>query len=125
MKKPDECPKCGSSDIRTRCAPKRLRQYACGEEFGNCYWKSTPYVPKGEVETEKSLIVNNCGGFTYTLYDQYDCVAIYSRSFSSEQECLKEALADRNRLLGKSPGYDKVTIVLWPEFVTARGKVIG
>ncbi len=119
MKKPEYCPRCEEDNLHKVSARDRLEEWECYE----CGWRSEPFIPEIlEIKDTKEVVVNQFGGYEYWLYDGYGHVCVYSRTYYTEEEAIKEATKEvkQNNKFKGGP----YTAIVWPKTVTAKGKII-
>jgi hypothetical protein len=81
------CPECGSEDIGDRWCVGRKLQFYCH----NCHWKDTPRIPeKKKITNTRQVRIDEFLGWSYIGYDKYGQVTIYSRTYRSKQEAMKD-----------------------------------
>lgn len=113
------CPKCDQyvGDYWTKGRKLQRRCKDCG-------WKEEPRTPEiGSVPWVKTVIVGQFGMWNYHVFDQYFQSAYYSRGFTDEAECRKEAQKTVNAY-AKMDGYGKCTAVIWQPTIEVRGDVL-
>lgn len=122
MKKLDQCPSCGFDNLGDQwCTERKLQQYCLADD---CDWEGEPRTPEQkEIKTTATYTRAGCPvPYSYTLYDRFGHVLIYSAGFSSEEECEDELFSELMRYRS-----DKVTGpctgVIFPPRVKVEGKV--
>jgi hypothetical protein len=124
VKKPDECPECGYSVVRTVCTSGRKLVHACDTEAG-CGWRGEPFTPpRRRIASRKTVHLD--GGWHYELFDGRGHVMTYSRTYSSKKQAEDAALAEMENTAKSKVGhhYGEMTAIIWPATVKVQGKVI-
>ena len=117
--KPNECPKCESTNIGDRWCKGRKLRYYCRE----CYWQDEPRIPETiPISTTKTVSVNQFYGFVYEIYDKYGHISTYSKTYQTEEEVKNAMLEDLNNC-NKHEDYFPCTGIIWPKSVVVNGKV--
>lgn len=124
MIRPEECPECGNTHIYSSVGAGRLHRYYCANT-DVCDWESPLFAPekRWEPQTTKNVTWGHSHGHYYELYDQYGYISTSSKSFPSAELCELAAREERDRLLGR-PGYETVTVILWPRLNTVVGRIL-
>lgn len=116
--KPKYCPKCKEDEVRKILTKGRKNIFECE----NCYWKSKPFIPKTRpIKHIKNVSPNNFYGYCYEVFDKYGQPCVFSRSYDTREDAIKEMMDDISKGIDKP--YGPYTGVLWPKTVEVKGEV--
>lgn len=112
----NKCPKCNNTSLGDRwCSSRKLEQFCY-----DCDWVGIPRTPEQkEIPTTKKVQVDQFVN-QYKVYDRFGHALVISRSYSTPEEAelaLKQELEK-----GKTSSYGPYTGVIWPNYVTVKGK---
>lgn len=115
------CGRCGES-VRTVWATGCQLRDECA--MNDCEWYGEPYTPpQREVETERTMPASHgCGGWTYSVVDQYGHPLVAGRGYSTEAEAESEARKDLARYAAPPTG--PCQAVVWPPTVVVKGRLL-
>lgn len=119
MTRYNECPACGSYDLRDMWRRgRKLRQECC-----ECEWFGKERTPEQkEISNTRRMPAGHIGGHTFEVFDKYGHILMSSRSYPTAEEA--KAALRRELAVGSVAVAGPYTGVLWPSTVVVEGTII-
>lgn len=113
----NECPKCGSDEVREILCAKRMVRYSCRD----CYWEGPIRVPKKEpIRAVKFVEVDQFGGHIFETYDRYGQTMCHSRTYYSRPALMKELEKEMRQHDRPKEEGGPFTALVWPAKVKVK-----